>query len=210
MTTTSNTGENVNQSLSDIQLDALRELANIASGTAATALSQMLGREVEISVPKALALPPADAVDACGEPEAHVAGVVVPLHGDISGVVLLLIPFEQAETLCSMLGVEPHTEVGDSALREIGNILATSYLGGLGAMTGLTLEPSPPHLQTDMLAAIVSTLLVATSGVDDLALVLDSELDVSGEPCSISFLLLPTTGQISDLLAPLGLADSAA
>ena len=59
----------MNPSLSEIQLDALRELANIASGTAATALSQMLAREVEISVPRALALPPADAVEACGEPE---------------------------------------------------------------------------------------------------------------------------------------------
>ncbi|MGH2889744.1 MAG: chemotaxis protein CheC [Solirubrobacteraceae bacterium] len=199
----------MNPSLSDVQLDALRELANIASGTAATALSLMLGREVEISVPLALALPPADAVEACGEAEQHVAGVIVPLHGDISGVVLLLIPFEHAEGLCQMLGVEPHTEVGDSALREIGNILATSYLSGLEAMTGLALEPEPPHLQTDMLGAIVSTLLVQTSGSDELALVLDSELDVSGEPCSISFLLLPTSGQISDLLAPLGLAGPA-
>ncbi|HEX4009213.1 MAG TPA: chemotaxis protein CheC [Solirubrobacteraceae bacterium] len=193
-------------SLSEVQLDALRELANIASGTAATALSQMLAREVEISVPRALALPPADAVDACGEPEAHVAGVVVPIRGDIEGLVLLLIPFEQAESLCALLGVEAHTEVGDSALREIGNILATSYLNGLGAMTGMELEPSLPHLHTDMLAAIVSTLLIGTAGADDLALVLDSELDVSGEPCSISFLLLPTSGQIADLLAPLGLA----
>ena len=197
----------MNPSLSDIQLDALRELANIASGTAATALSQMLAREVEISVPRALALSPVDAVDACGDPERHVAGVVVPLRGDIEGLVLLMIPFEQAESLCSLLGVQAHTEVGDSALREIGNILATSYLNGLGAMTGLALEPSPPHLHNDMLGAIVSTLLVGTAGANDLALVLDSELDVSGEPCSISFLLLPTSGQISDLLAPLGLAE---
>jgi chemotaxis protein CheC len=196
----------VTPSLSEVQLDALRELANIASGTAATALSQMLAREVAISVPRALALPPADAVDACGEPEAHVAGVVVPIQGDIEGLVLLLIPFEQAESLCALLGVEAHTEVGDSALREIGNILATSYLNGLGAMTGMELEPSLPHLQTDMLAAIVSTLVIGTAGAEDLALVLDSELDVSGEPCSISFLLLPTSGQIADLLAPLGLA----
>ena len=150
----------MNPSLSEIQLDALRELANIASGTAATALSQMLAREVEINVPRALALPPADAVDECGDPEQHVAGVVVPIQGDIDGMVLLLIPYEQAEILCSLLGVEAHTEVGDSALREIGNILATSYLNGLGSMTGLELEPSPPQLHTDMLAAIVSSLLV--------------------------------------------------
>ena len=197
----------VTPSLSESQLDALRELANIASGTAATALSQMLAREVEINVPRALALPPADAVDECGDPEQHVAGVVVPIQGDIDGMVLLLIPYEQAEILCSLLGVEAHTEVGDSALREIGNILATSYLNGLGAMTGLEMEPSPPHLHTDMLAAIVSSLLIGTAEGDDLALVLDSELDVSGDPCSISFLLLPTSGQINDLLAPLGLAE---
>ena len=197
----------MSSSLSEVQLDALRELANIASGTAATALSQMLAREVEINVPRALALPPADAVDECGDPEQHVAGVVVPIQGDIDGKVLLLIPYEQAEILCGLLGVEAHTEVGDSALREIGNILATSYLNGLGAMTGLEMEPSPPLLHTDMLAAIVSSLLIDTAAADDLALVLDSELDVSGDPCSISFLLLPTSGVISDLLAPLGLAD---
>ena len=200
----------VSRSLSETQLDALRELANIASGTAATALSQMLAREVEISVPRALALAPADAVDECGDPEQHVAGVVVPIQGDIDGIVLLLIPYEQAEILCALLGVEAHTEVGDSALREIGNILATSYLNGLGAMTRMELEPSPPQLHTDMLAAIVSSLLIGTAGTDDLALVLDSELDVSGDPCSISFLLLPTSGQINDLLAPLGLAEPAA
>jgi chemotaxis protein CheC len=197
----------VSSPLSEIQLDALRELANIASGTAATALSQMLAREVEITVPRALVLAAADAVDACGDPELHVSGVVVPIQGDIDGLVLLLIPYEHAEGLCSMLGVEPHTDYGDSALREIGNILATSYLNGLGAMTGLTLEPSPPHLHTDMLGAIVSTLLVGTGAATELALVLDSELDVSGEACAISFLLLPTSGQLNDLLKPLGLGS---
>jgi chemotaxis protein CheC len=200
----------VNPPLSDVQLDALRELANIASGTAATALSKMLAREVEIDVPRALALPPVDAVEACGDPEQPVAGVGVPIQGDIGGIVLLLIPAAQADGLCGLLGVEPHTEVGDSALREIGNILATSYLAGLGAMTGLVMEPAPPQLHIDMLGAIVSTLLIGTTGQEELALVLESELDVSGAQCSISFLLLPTTGQISDLLAPLGLADSTA
>jgi chemotaxis protein CheC len=189
-----------------MQLDALRELANIASGTAATALSQMLGREVELHVPRALALPLADAVDACGPPESVVAGVVFPIEGDLETIVVLLIPAEHAAILCGLLGVEAGTEVGDSALQEIGNILGSSYLNGLSAMTGLQLLPSPPHLKSDMLGAIVSTLLAETAGIDDLALVLDSELDVSGEACSISFLLLPTAGQIDELLAPLGLA----
>jgi chemotaxis protein CheC len=208
MNPTSTQEKSVIPPLNDMQLDALRELANIASGTAATALSQMLGREVELSVPRALALPLPDAVDACGDPESSAAGVVFPLEGDLEGLMLLLIPAEHAARLCAMLGVEAGTEVGDSALREIGNIVGTSYLNGLSAMTGLELYPSPPLLKNDMLAAIVSSLLAETAGPDDLALVLDSELDVQGEPCSISFLLLPTSGQINGLLAPLGLADA--
>ena len=192
----------------DMQLDALRELANIASGTAATALSQMLGQEVELSVPRALALPLADAVDACGSPDETVSGVVIPLEGDIPGLVLLLIPTEHAGKLCRLLGVEPGSEVGDSALCEIGNILGTSYLNGLSAMTGLYLGPCPPHLTTDMLGAIVATLLAQTAGHSDTALVLDSELDLQQDPCSISFLLLPTAGGVTDLLAPLGLAET--
>lgn len=69
----------------ELQLDALRELANIASGTAATALSQMLGREIGLSVPRAQALALADAVDAAGDPAETVNGVALPLEGDIAG-----------------------------------------------------------------------------------------------------------------------------
>ena len=194
----------------DMQLDALRELANIASGTAATALSQMLGRDVELNVPRALALPLADAVEAAGSPGETVSGVVIPVEGDLQALVLLLFPLEHAATLCRLLGVEPGTEVGDSALSEIGNILGTSYLNALASMTGLALGPCPPHLTTDLLGAIVASLLAATAGEADMALVLDSELDVADEACSMSFLLLPTAGGVADLLAPLGLAETAA
>jgi chemotaxis protein CheC len=194
----------------DMQLDALRELANIASGTAATALSQMLGREVELNVPSARALPLADAVEAAGAPDETVCGIVLPLEGDIDALVLMLIPVDSAQTLCRLLGVEAGSEVGDSALSEIGNILGTSYLNALAAMTGLALAPCPPHLTNDLLGAIVASVLAATAGDAEMALVLDSELDVAGDPCSISFLLLPTAGGAVDLLTPLGLAETAA
>jgi chemotaxis protein CheC len=194
----------------ELQLDALRELANIASGTAATALSQMLGREVGLSVPRGLVLPVAEAVDACGAPDEPVTSVVIPLEGDLDGLVLLLIPGRDAETLCGLLGVDAGTEWGDSALREIGNILAASCLNALSSVTGLALGPRPPHLTTDMLGAIVSSLLAQTAARADVVLVLDSELVVADEACAISFLLLPADGGVSELLAPLGLAETAA
>jgi chemotaxis protein CheC len=194
----------------ELQLDALRELANIASGNAATALSQMLAREIDLSVPRVLALPLADAVEACGGPDDDITGVVIPLQGDIEGVVLLLISLDGAETLCRLLGVEAQSEIGESALREIGNVLGTSCLNALASMTGLNLEPRPPHLSTDMLGAIVSSLALAHSASSELVLVLDSELAVADAPCSISFILLPTDGAVTDLLRPLGLAETIA
>jgi chemotaxis protein CheC len=191
------------------QLDALRELASIGSGTAATALAQMLGRPVELAVPRALALPLADALDAVGEPDAMVASVVMPTAGgagdDVEIVVLLLFSYAGAASLCELLGVEPRSELGDSALGEIGNILGASAVGALAQMTGLALEPQPPHVLHDMLGAVVASVLSATAGDLDLALVLDAELDVEGAACGLSFLLLPTAGGVDELLGRLGL-----
>jgi len=76
-------------------------------------------------------------------------------------------------------------------------------------MTGLHLEPCPPHLATDMLGAIVSSLALAQETSGEIVLVMDSELEVANEPCSISFVLLPSDGGVTDLLTPLGLADAA-
>jgi chemotaxis protein CheC len=200
----------VTASYNDMQLDALRELANIASGTAATSLSQMLGREVDLNVPKAFAVPLADAVEAAGDPAETVIGVALQVQGSIEGVVMLLLKTDGAKTLCNLLGVEPGTEVGDSALGEIGNILSAGYLMALSSMTGLSLVPGTPHVVTDLLGAIVASVLAQTVGHGDTALVLDSELDITGEPCAISFLLLPNAGGADELLAPLGLAEAAA
>src|SRR6185503_7817207 len=96
--------------LSSLQLDALRELANIGSGTAGTALSSMLGRSVDISVPNAVVLPLAEAVEATGPAEDEVTGIVLGVTGDMIGTVLLLVPPEDAGTLCRMLGLEPDDE----------------------------------------------------------------------------------------------------
>ncbi len=192
--------------LNETQLDALRELANIASGQAAGALSQMLAREVDISVPRAVGLPVADAIDACGDPEQETTAVVIGVEGSITGEVLLLIDPQQSARLCEMLGVEAGSEVGDSALREIGNILGTSYLNGLAAITGLELMPCPPLLQVDMIGAVVASLLAVVAGEVDHALLLDSELTIAAEQCAITFMLLPTAGGLANLLAPLGLA----
>jgi chemotaxis protein CheC len=189
----------------ELQLDALRELANIGSGTASTALSTMVGRAVDISVPNALALPFAEAVEIAGPAEQEVTGIVLGIAGDMSGTVLLLVPPEDAASMCRMLGVEPDDEFALSALGEIGNIVGTSYINALAAMTGMSIEPIPPATATDMLGAIVQTVLAGHAVGGDTALLLDSNLTIEGDECSISFLLVPDQGGVEELLSRLGL-----
>ena len=190
----------------ELQLDALRELANIGSGTASTALSGMLGRAVDIDVPKAQALPFAEAVEAAGPPEQEMTGIVLGIVGDMNGTVLLLIPPADADAMCRMLGVDPEDEFALSALGEIGNIVGTSYINALAGMTGMQIEPTPPASATDMLGAIVETVLAGAAMTGDVALLLDSNLTVEGEDCSITFFLVPDQGGVDELLSRLGLS----
>jgi chemotaxis protein CheC len=189
---------------SDLQLDALGELANIGAGNAASALSSLLGHSVDVSVPNALALPLADAVDAAGPPDQPVTAVVLPVKGELEGVVLLLFREDDATSLCGALGVEAGTEMGLSALGEIGNILGASYLGALATTTGFTIEPGPPQAVSDMLAAVVSSVLAASAETSDIALLLDSSLTVEDTGASVSFILVPSTTSVHGVLAKLG------
>ncbi len=192
---------------SELQLDALREVANIGSGTAGTALSSMLGRSVDLSVPKVHALPLDDAVKALGDAESEVVAVVIPIFGDMDAVVVLLFTHEAVGTLCALLGVEADSDVGRSALSEIGNILGTTYVGAIESMTGLHLEPRPPQALADMLGAIVSTVLTYVAGAAEVALVMDSDLQVEGEACELSFVLVPSDEGVAELLSRLGIAS---
>jgi chemotaxis protein CheC len=196
-----------NARYSDLQLDALRELANIGSGTAGTALSSLLGSPIELSVPSASALELADAVEAAGEPADVVWGVVVRVTGQVDATALLVIPEADAATICAMLGVEADIDTGRSALGEIGNIMVSSYVGALATMTGFELDLRPPQSTRDMLGAVVSSVLAAQSDEHELALVLDSELEVAGEACTLSFMLLPTPAGVAELLHRIGLGD---
>jgi ABC-type Na+ efflux pump permease subunit len=83
--------------------------------------------------------------------------------------------------------------------------LVASYVGALATMAGFELDLRPPESARDMLAAVVGTLLAARSDGHDLAIMLDSELEVEGEACALSFMLLPTPEGVDELLQRIGL-----
>jgi chemotaxis protein CheC len=196
----------VSAQYNDIQLDALRELANIGAGNASIALSGMLGVSVDLTVPDARVLPMADAVEHLGDPESEITGIALGVVGDLPSTVLMLLTPDDAVTVCGLLGVPADSDLAPSALGEIGNVVGTSYLNALAGMTGLELEPTPPAMATDMLGALVQAVLAMRAAVSDSALLLDSRMIVEGEGCSIAFLLVPDHGGAGELLGRLGVS----
>lgn len=190
---------------SDLQLDALREVANIGSGHAATALASMLGCPVDLSVAAAQLLPLREAIESVGPAELEVRAVLLPTAGAIEGLVLLLFASESGDALCTLLGVDGDPEMRASCLGEIGNILGASYLGAVAALTGLALEPQPPQVLGDMLGAIVSSALVAGDAGAEEALLLDSQLTVEGAECGFDFVFVPGRAGIGEVLGRLGI-----
>ena len=161
----------------------------------------MLGRSIDLAVPDARVLPMADAVDQLGPPEQEITGIMLGVEGELPATVLMLLTPEDAEKICGMLGLEPDSDLAPSALGEIGNVVGTSYLNALAGMTGLEIEPTPPATVTDMLGAIVESVLAAARGVERLARCCWTRASiVEGEDCSIVFLLVPDHGGAEELL----------
>jgi len=202
--------DNVN--LSPAQLDALREVGNIGAGNAATSLSVMINKRIEMSVPKADILPFDEVTHYVGGPEELVVGIYLKVMGDIPGSILFVLPFESGRILVDMLmGVERDTDDGsfsemdESALMEIGNILTASYLTALSELTNCTLKPSVPYFACDMAAAILSVILIQLGEAGDYALVIETEFRAEGNRnVKGHFFLIPDPDSLSIMLKAIG------
>jgi chemotaxis protein CheC len=191
---------------SELQRSALLEIANIGSGNAATALSQLLGKPVEITYAEALLATLAEAADKIGAAAATSAVVDTPVADDGGGKVLLLFPDGAGEQLCELFGTRLDDEMGRSALREVGNILASSYLNAVVEMTGMALAPQPPTIEVDLLGPLVSRSLAGIRA-DDPTVLMRSVMTVEASDSSFAFLFVPQFGAVSSLLDHLGVGS---
>lgn len=199
--------------LSILQLDALREIGNVGAGNSATALSQIINRKIDMTVPKIAILPLGDVPDVVGGPDAMVAGVYLRVFGPAPSSILFLLPRDSAFYLVDMLmGREQgHTtslsSMDESALMEIGNILAGAYLNALSHFTSLTLLPSIPALAMDMAGAILSVILIQLGQMGDHALVIETEFTTESDGVKGHFFLIPDPGSLNTILAAIGVKE---
>lgn len=185
--------------LKELQFDALKEVANIGAGHAATALSQMTNKKIMISVPEVTVTPLEEVPEVLGHPEEVVAAVLMHMMGDLTGRTLLLFPEPSARALCDILLRRPAgttTEFGvmeQSGIKEVGNILSSAYLNALSDFMGMMLVPSVPSLVVDLSAAVLTSTYLNFGSERDYVFCVESEFQFEGGSSNLKghFLLLP-------------------
>ncbi|MHB8073735.1 chemotaxis protein CheC [Desulfosporosinus fructosivorans] len=196
--------------ITQFQLDALREIGNIGSGHAATALSVLLQRRIDMSVPKVWAIPFEQVSEIIGQLDTPQAVIYVKVEGEASGKAVFFFPVESAEIVVQALfGTSEQmdlytSEMAQSALKEVGNILVSSFIMALTQFSGIPLQPSVPALAVDMIGAILDAIFLEEGVLDETVLFIDTQL--SGTPkIEGQFIFLPDAGSLKKLLGAMGL-----
>ena len=198
------------EELSPIAIDCLKEIGNIGSGSAASALSQMLGKNVVMRVPNVSVFDYERVIDEMGGPEKVITGILVQLEGDIKGMIMFLLEDSFAKVVLStflqvdepqMISLDD-TEL--SVISEMGNIMAGSYLRALSQMTMLTIDMSVPSMTVDMLGAIMSVPIIEFANVGDKVLFIDDGFVIDGVDIKSNIILIPEMESLEILMKKLG------
>lgn len=202
--------------LNPAQIDIIREIGNIGAGNAATALSGILGKPVEMSVPEIRVIPLSSVQEILGSPENPVVGGMVDLSGDLSGQVMLILGIREACTVASLLcgkrascgsvGISDLTELDISALEEVTNILCGSYLSAISSLSGLIVTPSVPYMCIDMAGAMLSVIAVECGKANDYALFFETCFLETEDAMACHFFLLPDRESYRRLMMSLGVS----
>ncbi len=185
----------------EMDLDILREIGNIGSGNAATALSEMVGETVDIGVPNCKLIPYGEMADVLSGSENVIMGVLVQLEGDLEGFIMMAQNLPDAQKMLKIL-MQMDVNVSEDDIEgslkelepviEIVNIVAGSYLSAISSMTGLTIYPDIPRMTIDMAMAIMNVPALVYGEVGDSVLMLETSFFTLKDKLDGHFFLMPT------------------
>jgi chemotaxis protein CheC len=191
--------------LQPFHLDALREMGNVGAGNAATALSQLLNRRVEMNVAQVTLVSTDSLGEYLGEHPDEVAAVQIPVYGEARAKVLIFFDLDRLGALLSLLLGRPAADPKDlselerSAVQEISSILTGAYLNAINGLIHVQLIHGLPSLAFDRADAVLQSILMEFEQNQGWALVIETEFSEAGHILAGKFILIPE-GNALDLL----------
>jgi len=177
----------------EMELDALREVGNIGAGHAATSLSQLLNRTIEISVPRVNIVEIPNVLKALNrKPDEIITSVVTALNevDKVVGFLFFIFPNNVDKKIAEIMMVEE--EMLDSALAEIGNILASSFCNALAEFLNIVLMPTPPNLVKDYILSVLDELLAQIATKSNYIIIFETQLKDENNMVTLDLILVPS------------------
>lgn len=190
--------------------DLLRELGNVGTGNAVSALARLMNQPVDIEVPRLRIMKYQEFPAVLGGLEDLVTGILVEMTGEMKGIFLFLLKEDFTRTILEViLGQTQDTlthlgEMEQSLLCELGNIMCGSYVGALVQLLGMELEVSVPELCVDMGGAILNLPLTRFLEAGNEVLVIENVFYISGRSFEGKLLFLPEWNGIQTVLEKFG------
>ena len=203
------------EELTSQYFDVLKELGNIGAGNATTALAQMIGCKVDMSVPQVRLLEFKEVGEIVGGEEQIMVSIYLQVEGDVEGSIMFMLNKAAAAHMVNklmggMLGIDETNaaeyEFGEmecSAIKEVGNIITGAYLNALSGLTNLKIYPSVPQLGIDMAGALLSVPAVEFGVMGDNILLIQTKFSDDVELDGY-FILIPDMQSYERILMSLG------
>lgn len=192
---------------SPIQLDVIKELANVGGGNAATSISQLVDKFINMSVPTIDILDYNEVFSEIMAEDQMVIAVTLRMIGDANGNFLFVCTEENAEKLVKMMlpqGMELSHELEYSAVCELVNIVVTSYLNAISKMLDINLISSVPAIAVDMFGAILSSAYMESEQFDENVMIIKNEFIYEGDKVDSSLYFIPRPGVLDSLFKLIG------
>lgn len=195
--------------LTNVQLDALKEMGNIGAGNAATSLAQLIGETVNISVPEVKVVALEHVAEVLGGAEKQVYIIYLEVEKEMKGTMLTIFSQDTAVFFVKKLlgsdAIDMNTDIAQSALKEVGSILCGSYLSALSQLVSMSSVATVPAMAFDMLGAMLDFVLVEIGQVADEVFLIDTELSVSKKKLECSQLFIPKVETLEKILTSIGM-----
>jgi chemotaxis protein CheC len=197
--------------LNSSELEILKEIGNIGAGNAITSLAKMISKRVDMEVPVTRILDFREIPSILGREDDIIVGILLPIVGDLRGFIMFVLNQSSAHSLVNILlgkqeieNSEDFSDIEISALKEVGNILVSSYISALSSLTNLRIVPQVPDISIDMAGAILSVPAINYGTVGDKVLYIETQFDDGTEKVVGEFFLISDVDSYGTLLRALG------
>lgn len=185
--------------------ESLQTIAGEGMHNAARGFSDLLGHQVKVTQPTVRLVPILDIQKYVGGPDVEAIGIYLRAEGEITGQIMLIIPYQKSLELVDLLMEQPEgttRQLGSqerSALGEVGNLTATFFMNSVASKTGTSIRPTPPAVMIDMVGAILDIIVATSGGMSDHVLLMEANFTDDTRSVEAEFWVLPDSSAIKAL-----------